>query len=95
MSEVLEEYESPKRRSSSFKALFLYLAITLCVVVAGVYVGNALFGTRSLDVMLDLYNQKSSLQHEVKKLQEANSALQKEYFELIGLDPDSYITDKK
>ncbi|ANE35251.1 hypothetical protein CIG11343_0158 [Campylobacter iguaniorum] len=95
MSEVLEEYESPKRHSNSFKALFLYLAITLCVVMAGVYVGNTLFGTRSLDVMLDLYNQKSSLQHEVKKLQEANSALQKEYFELIGLDPDSYITDKK
>ncbi|EOG7052141.1 septum formation initiator [Campylobacter fetus] len=91
MSEILEEYKSPKsHRVNSFKNFFVYFIAISFVVMAGVYVGNALFGKRSLDVMLDLYNQKASLQTDVQKLQEANSALQKEYFELIGLDPDSY-----
>ncbi|HDX6329731.1 septum formation initiator [Campylobacter fetus] len=91
MSEILEEYKSPKsHRVNSFKKFFVYFVAISFVVMAGVYVGNALFGKRSLDVMLDLYNQKASLQSDVQKLQEANSALQKEYFELIGLDPDSY-----
>ncbi|AGZ81098.1 hypothetical protein [Campylobacter fetus] len=91
MSEILEEYKSPKNhRANSFKNFFVYFIAISFVVMAGVYVGNALFGKRSLDVMLDLYNQKASLQSDVQKLQEANSALQKEYFELIGLDPDSY-----
>ncbi|ANE33639.1 hypothetical protein [Campylobacter hyointestinalis] len=91
MNEILDELGVPKKKTnSSFKFLILYLGATFFVVVAGIYVGNALFGSRSLDVMIDLYNQKNSLKTEVQKLQEANSALQKEYFELIGLDPDNY-----
>lgn len=91
MNEILDELGvSKKKTNSSFKFLILYLGATFFVVVAGIYVGNALFGSRSLDVMIDLYNQKNSLKTEVQKLQEANSALQKEYFELIGLDPDNY-----
>ncbi|RAZ61393.1 hypothetical protein [Campylobacter hyointestinalis] len=91
MNEILDELSVPKKKTnSSFKFLILYLGATFFVVVAGIYVGNALFGSRSLDVMIDLYNQKNSLKTEVQKLQEANSALQKEYFELIGLDPDNY-----
>jgi chaperonin cofactor prefoldin len=53
-------------------------------------VGNVFFGSRSASVLYDLKEQKSALSNEVKKYQELNSALQKEYFELIGLDPDSY-----
>ncbi|CUU77007.1 Uncharacterised protein [Campylobacter hyointestinalis] len=91
MNEILDELSVPKKKTnSSFKFLILYLGAAFFVVVAGIYVGNALFGSRSLDVMIDLYNQKNSLKTEVQKLQEANSALQKEYFELIGLDPDNY-----
>lgn len=91
MNEILDELSvHEKKTNSSFKFLILYLGATFFVVVAGIYVGNALFGSRSLDVMIDLYNQKNSLKTEVQKLQEANSALQKEYFELIGLDPDNY-----
>lgn len=91
MNEILDELGVTKKKTnSSFKFLILYLGATFFVVVAGIYVGNALFGSRSLDVMIDLYNQKNSLKTEVQKLQEANSALQKEYFELIGLDPDNY-----
>lgn len=89
MNEILEEYKPPKFLKSSFRIVIFYFVAAMIAVLAGIYFGNTLFGKRSLDVMLDLRNQETSLRKEVKKFQEANSILQKEYFELIGLDPDN------
>lgn len=90
MNEILDELPKPKRVNQAYWSYFVFAGLTIFVLAAGIYVGNTLFGKRSLDVMLDLYAQRDTLKHEVSKLQEQNAALQKEYFELKGLDPDSY-----
>ena len=48
-----------------------------------------LFGKSSLDVLLDLQSDRSALEQSVERLKNENAILQKEYFELKGLDPDS------
>ena len=90
MNEMIDSLPKAKKRSKLFNNLLSYLLMGICVVYAGWYIGNMLFGARSLDVMLDLHAQKERLNTQVTQLQEENAALQKEYFELIGLDPDSY-----
>ncbi len=94
MNEILDELPTPEPakagRRSSYVGAVIFAFAALVVVASGVYIGNTLFGSRSLDVMLDLYAQRDRLGKDVRGLQEQNAALQKEYFELIGLDPDSY-----
>ena len=88
MNPILAELESKK--SSSIRKIIAYSLLILVTILFAVYVGIVFFGSRSASVLYDLKEQKSALSNEVKKYQELNSALQKEYFELIGLDPDSY-----
>ncbi|WP_086268596.1 hypothetical protein [Campylobacter sp. P0103] len=88
MNPILAELESKK--SSSIRKIIAYSLLIFVTILFAVYVGNVFFGGRSASVLYDLKEQKSALSNEVKKYQELNSALQKEYFELIGLDPDSY-----
>lgn len=88
MNPILAELDSKK--SSSFRKVVAYSLLVLATVIFAIYVGNVFFGSRSATVLYDLKKQKATLNNEVKKYQELNSALQKEYFELIGLDPDSY-----
>ena len=93
MNEILDELPAPKPAKSAGKSYLgaaVFVLAAVFVIAAGVYIGNTLFGSRSLDVMLDLYAQRDRLDKDVRGLQEQNAALQKEYFELIGLDPDSY-----
>lgn len=87
MNEILE-YLPKQSRKASTKALLIYGAMALCVVCAGWYIGNILFGSRGLDVMLDLHAKREQLSKQVSELQEENAKLQKDYFELIGLDPE-------
>lgn len=67
-----------------FKLLLVFAAIG----GFGVYFGDMLFGKNSLEVLMNLYEKKDYLEKEVLRLKEENAALQKEYFELIQLDPD-------
>jgi hypothetical protein len=48
-----------------------------------------MFGKRSLDVMLSLQSKKERLSEDVEILKKLNARLQKDYFELQGLEPDS------
>lgn len=90
MSEILEEYEDGAIRKFHKNRLALKMTILgIIVIVFGVYVGNVLFGKNSLDVLLNLQTQKEYLQKNVKNLKEENARLQKQYFELRQLDPDS------
>ncbi len=53
--------------------------------MALLYVGRVLFGERSLMVLMDLQEQKANLQSEIASYKQMNSALQKEYFELLEM----------
>lgn len=53
----------------------------------GIYIGNLLFGANSLEVLLHLKSHEQSLKQRVEQLQRENARLQKEYFELKGLEP--------
>lgn len=88
MNEMLDSLPKAKKRNKQLANALVAVPVTLFVIYAGWYIGNILFGARSLDVMLDLHNQKDKLSTQVEELQEENAALQKEYFELIGLDPE-------
>ena len=89
MNEIKESLPQSKKRNKKLANAVVLLAIAFFVTYAGWYIGNILFGARSLDVMLDLHTQKEALSAQVTQLQEENAALHTEYFELIGLDPDS------
>ena len=91
MSEILEEFEEKTEEKDS-KGISFYLKIlSLLVVVVGfgIYVGDMLFGKSSLDVLLNLQSEKQILERSVDELKRSNAILQKEYFELKDLDPDS------
>lgn len=85
MSEILKEYE--QKSKYSFKKILKLTAVSVCVVLFGIYVGNILFGKRSLDVMLGLEEQRVRLQEDVEILKKQNAQLQKTYFELKELEP--------
>ena len=89
MSQVLDEFEDEQERGSS-TALFYLKIISLFVVVLcfGLYIGDVLFGKSSLDVLLNLQQDKDTLTSKIKNLKDENAVLQKEYFELRQLDPD-------
>ncbi len=84
---VLEEFSfvSSKKIIFALKISFLVLV----VVGFGIYVGNLLFGKNSLEVLLNLQEKKSVFKQEIRKYKNQNAALQKDYFELLELEPNS------
>jgi len=84
--QVLEEFKTPTKRS-----FFLILKISILVIAVvglGVYVGNLLYGKNSLEVLLSLQDKKYLLKSEIQKYKNENAKLQKEYFELLQLEPE-------
>lgn len=63
------------------------IVIFLVLFLLGAYSGYLLFGTNSLEVLLSVRNKKTILQEEVRVLQSQNAKLQKQFFELKGLEP--------
>lgn len=88
MNEIKNSLPKAKKRNQKLKNFLVFMLLATAVAMLAWYFGNIFFGTRSLDVLLDLRTQKEKLTKEVKQMQEKNSVLQKEYFELIGLDPN-------
>ena len=64
--------------------LFLLISV---IIALGFYVGNLLYGINSLSVLDNLTNKEVFLKTTIEKLKEENARLQKEYFELKGLEP--------
>ena len=87
MNEAQDEYV--EKKPFDFRLFFRFMLIAFCVVCFGVYVGNIVFGKRSLDVMLSLQEQKVQLKCDVETLKKQNAQLQKAYFELKELEPSS------
>jgi uncharacterized membrane protein YdfJ with MMPL/SSD domain len=70
---------------SVFKLIF----VSGIVAIIGIYIGLLLFGDNSLKILFELQEYQSYLEDEIVRLKESNAELQKEYFELTKLDPDS------
>ena len=87
MSEVLDEYV--EKKPFDFRLFFRFMFIAFCVICFGIYVGNIIFGKRSLDVMLSLQDQRARLQEDIETLKAQHAQLQKAYFELKELEPSS------
>ena len=85
MSEVLDEYV--EKRPFDFRLFLRFTLIAFCVICFGIYVGNIIFGKRSLDVMLGLQEQRDRIASDVEILKKYNAELQKTYFELKELEP--------
>jgi hypothetical protein len=60
------------------KFFFLVLLIT----ILGIYIGELLYGTNSVEVLFGLNDYENYLQDEVVRLKKDNAELQREYFEL-------------
>lgn len=56
------------------------------VVLLAFYVSKLLFGTASLEVLLQLETYEEDLKKEIVRLKQENAQLQKEYFELKELE---------
>lgn len=90
MSEILEQYEEQNiKKTYKRKFFFKLFVLFIGVILFAIYVGDTLFGTSSLDVLLNLQADKDLLQKRVLYLKRQNASLQKEYFELKQLDPES------
>ena len=64
------------------------IALIVCVVLAGIFVGDVLFGKRSFEVLRRLQKEKAFLFTDVERLKKENAELQKLYLERRSLDPD-------
>lgn len=73
---------------SPLKQIFAAIALIVCVVFAGIFVGDVLFGKRSFEVLRQLQKEKAFLFTDVERLKEENAELQKLYLERRSLDPD-------
>ena len=70
-----------------FYKILPYLSLILLVCIVGVYFGNLLFGSNSLSVLLTLDEKEDAIRFEVERVMNENARLQKELFELKGLEP--------
>jgi len=85
--ELFNDIESNQGVTEKYLGLSVgkFLLFFLIVTVFGVYIGILLYGTNSLDVLLDLQDYESYLQSEISRLKNENSELQRVYFELEGI----------
>lgn len=84
------DYDSDNKYVKFARLLYVNRAIIISFFVLmafGAYMAYLLFGTNSIEVLLQVKNQRDSLQDSVHTLQYKNSKLQKQLFELKGLEP--------
>ncbi|TLD89101.1 hypothetical protein [Helicobacter sp. MIT 05-5294] len=79
--------EPPTFKKGGFYKLLPFLSLVLLICLVGVYFGNLLFGNNSLSVLMGLKDKESQMSTEVNRLMHENANLQKELFELKGLEP--------
>ena len=79
------------KKYSVFKKFSLIIAPSVIFTIfLGYHVSDILFGDNSLKVYNSLKEKKKFLKKEIKRLQEQNAYLQKEYFELKNLEPEQW-----
>lgn len=88
--EILDEIETGLGRDilAPFKQIFVFLALAIFVIFIGIFIGDALFGKRSYEVLRDLQKEKAFLYQDTERLKKENAELQRNYLERKSLDPD-------
>ncbi|WP_253248270.1 septum formation initiator family protein [Helicobacter sp. 12S02634-8] len=66
------------------RVMVVSFLVLMCI---GAYMGYLLFGVNSLEVLIDVKNKRTALEASVQTLQYENAKLQKQLFELKGLEP--------
>lgn len=79
--------QSLEFKESGFYRLLPFFSFLLLICIVGVYIGNLLFGNNSLSVLLKINHKEMQMRQEVERLVQENAILQKELFELKGLEP--------
>ncbi len=85
---ILDEFRFNTRKKTALLIVKLFFLI-LIVTGFGVYVGDLLFGKNSLEILLNLQDKKALFKKEIKQYKQENATLQKNYFELLQLEPDN------
>jgi len=82
--ELFEDIDTSQDITERYLGLSLvkFLILFFVMLIFGVYIGILLYGTNSLEVLLELQDYENYLHIEVDRLKDENAALQKEYFEL-------------
>jgi hypothetical protein len=88
MSKILREFENGEKSRGETAFYVKIFLLSLVVIFFGIYVGDILFGKSSLEVLLELQENRDNLKQNVKVIKEKNALLQKEYFELKQLEPN-------
>jgi len=88
MAQEREELLGSSRGKGFFSLLWRYLFFGVVVALVALYVGLLLFGTNSVQVLLELKAQMRSLERSIEFLKRENARLQKEYFELKELESE-------
>ncbi|PAF45019.1 hypothetical protein [Helicobacter sp. 11S02596-1] len=84
------ENKEPTKYAQLIRAIYVNRAMIisfLALILMGAYTGYLLFGNNSLEVLISVKEKRTSLQENVQKLQYENAKLQKQLFELKGLEP--------
>ncbi|MEJ2414277.1 MAG: hypothetical protein P8Y22_03280 [Sulfurimonas sp.] len=82
--ELFEEIDTEQNIVQKYLGLSLkkFFLLAFVVITFGIYLGIILYGTNSVEVLLNLQDYEGSLQNEVVRLKSENAELQREYFEL-------------
>jgi cell division protein FtsL len=82
--ELFEDIDTSEDITQRYFGLSIekFLVFFIIILIIGVYIGILLYGTNSLEVLLELQDYEYYLQSDVSRLKSENAALQKEYFEL-------------
>ncbi|MDO7253683.1 hypothetical protein [Helicobacter cappadocius] len=84
------DYNTRNRYFKFVRMVYVNRAIIISFFVLmgfGAYMAYLLFGTNSIEVLIQVKNKRNSLEDNVHTLQYKNSKLQKQLFELKGLEP--------
>ncbi|MFT7861009.1 MAG: hypothetical protein ABXS93_08730 [Sulfurimonas sp.] len=82
--ELFEEIDTEQNVVQKYLGLSLqkFFILVFVVITFGIYLGVILYGTNSVEVLLNLQDYEHSLDSEVVRLKKENAELQREYFEL-------------
>ena len=82
--ELFEDIDNKQSITQRYLGLSLekFSILFIIVIAFGIYIGLLLYGTNSLEVLLNLEEYENYLQQEIVHLKTQNAKLQHEYFEL-------------
>jgi cell division protein FtsL len=82
--ELFDEIDTEQNIVQKYLGLSLkkFFLLVFLVIFLGIYLGMILYGTNSVEVLLNLQDYEAYLDNEVVRLKSENAELQREYFEL-------------